>query len=471
MRALLITFLLASPAFAEKPKPMVVPVAPLVPNPFAAPPTSRIVYMHRCGPGGCTINAGSPDNSRTNTSQIASANTTIGAFTQSDEVWKKMVLCVKATFAPFDIQITETDPGLNVEHYEHVVGGKPTQLDPQLTNAGGVASFRCGGIDNAMNFTFDVYGGDADTLCWTAAQEIAHGFGLEHELDPKDPLTYLEGYLPKRFQAAPAQCGEGVPRICACTGGMQSSYQHILDMFGPGTPTPPMVTIRAPSAGKTVQPKFVTRVSVIDDSGIDHVELIIDGSKVTESYMDPYTMVAPADAIPEGPHQMEVRAYDVAGAPASAMIDITMGPPCTASKGCTDPDVCVAGVCLPGPDAPGGLGYDCTASSECISRNCVKDEGSSVGHCVEACDPSVEGVCPNGFECLPGGSSGVCWPTASGGCCDAGGSPGGPLMLTFGVLVIVLRPRRGARRSSARGGGGWGWCARDRASTEPQGRG
>ena len=443
MRSLLIVALLASPAFAEKPRPMVIDVGGGKPRPpLAALPTSRIVFMHRCPPSGCQIFSGTPDNSRTNTSQIASMNTTIGAFTQSDEVWKKMVLCVKATFAPFNITITETDPGPNVEHYEHVVGGKPTQLDPQLTNAGGVASFKCSGIDNAMNFTFDVYGGDYDTLCWTASQEIAHGFGLEHELDPKDPLTYLEGYLPKRFQAAPAKCGEGTPRICACTGGMQSSYQHILDMFGAGTPTPPMVAIKAPTANKVVQPKFVTRVSAMDDSGIDHVELIIDGGKITESYTEPYTMIAP-DVVAEGPHEMEVRAYDVAGAPASATINITMGPPCTAATGCSDPDVCVAGVCLPGPDAPGGLGYDCQASTECISRSCIKETGETVGHCVEACDPSVAGQCPNDFDCIPGGTGGVCWPVASGGCCDAGGTPGGPLALTFGVLVFVLRRRRG----------------------------
>jgi hypothetical protein len=442
MRALLITLLLASPAFAEKPRPVMIPVAPLVPQPLAAP-TSRIVYMHRCGVAGCAINAGTPDNSRTNTSQIASQNTTIGAFTQSDDVWKKMVLCVKATFAPFNIEITEQDPGPSVEHYEHVVGGKPTQLDPTLTNAGGVASFRCGGIDNAMNFTFDVYGADADTLCWTAAQEIAHGFGLEHELNARDPLTYLAGYLPKRFQAAPTACGEGTPRTCACTGGMQSTYTHILDMFGAGTATPPTVAIKSPTANKTVQPRFVTRVDVMDDSGIDHVELIIDGSKVpgSETSTEPYTIVAP-DTIEQGPHQLEVRAYDVAGTPASAMIDITMGPPCTASSGCTGSDVCVAGVCIPGPDAAGGLGYDCSANSECISRTCLKDQGQSYGHCVEQCDPAIEGVCPSGFECLA--DAAVCWPNDSGGgCCDAGTSPGGPLLLGFGILVIVLRRRRG----------------------------
>jgi hypothetical protein len=301
-----------------------------------------------------------------------------------------------------------------------------------------------------MTFTFDVYGSDADTLCWTASQEIAHAFGLEHVLNAKDPLTYLEGFLPKRFQAADAQCGEGIPRICKCTGGLQNSYEHILAMFGPGTPTPPMLFVKSPTNGKTVQPGFITRVTASDDSGMDHVEILIDGVKNAEAFEDPFTVKA-MDTIEPGPHTLEVRAVDVQGTPTSQMIDIVMGPPCTASTGCTGDDVCVAGVCTPGPDAPGGLGYECSAPTECISRNCVKD-GGAFGYCVEVCDPAVKGVCPSGFDCLDaGGGAGVCYPNESGGCCDTGGSGKGPMMLAFGVLALVLR-KRGARRSRTRGG-------------------
>ena len=128
------------------------------------------------------------------------------------------------------------------------------------------------------------------------------------------------------------------------------------------------------------------------------------------------------------------------------MRDIIMGPPCTASAGCEGTDVCLAGVCIPGPDAPGGLGYECSAATECLSRNCLKD-GGSFGYCVEQCNPAIEGVCPSGFDCLDaGGGAGVCYPNDSGGgCCDTGGSGKGPAMLAAGLLAIVLRRRRRAR--------------------------
>jgi hypothetical protein len=402
--------------------------------------SSRIVYLHRCPAAGCPILDGANDDSRQNISQIAASDTVIGAFTQSDDTWKKMLSCVRATFAPFDVMITDVDPG-QVPHYEHIVGGSPNQLRPDIGGAGGVAPKTCTDIPNAMTFTFDVYGSDHETLCWTAAQEVAHAFGLEHEMNAKDPLTYLEGNLPKRFQADDAQCGEGVPRICMCTGGTQNTYMHMLSMFGPGTPTPPMLTVKSPTNGKKLQPGFITRVNASDDSGLDHVEILIDGIKIADSYDEPYTIIAP-DVVEQGPHTLEVRALDVQGTPTTVALDVIMGPPCTASAGCDGVDVCVAGVCLPGPDAAGGLGYECSSSTECISRSCVKD-GGSVGHCTEACDPAIEGVCPSGFACIDAGGAGVCWPTESGGCCETGASGKGPALLGFGVLALVLRRRRG----------------------------
>ena len=59
--------------------------------------------------------------------------------------------------------------------------------------------------------------------------------------------------------------------------------------------------------------------------------------------------------------------------------------------------------------------------------------------------PAIEGVCPGGFDCVDaGGGAGVCLPNDSGGgCCDAGGSGKGALMLGAGVIALVLRRRRG----------------------------
>jgi hypothetical protein len=436
----------ATLAHAERLQPKIVPIAPMPPAgsltrvlPPPAEPSSRIVYMRRCPLGGCIINAGGED-SRSDQSSIAGSPRTITRFKQSDAVWTQLMDCMRATYAPFNIAITDVDPG-NVPHYEHVVGGNSsTELNPQLTGAGGVSPFTCGDIPNAMTFTFDVYGPDPDQLCWTAAQEVAHSFGLEHEINDKDPLTYLSGPLPKRFQATDTPCGEFEARTCDCGGLIQNSFEYILEMFGPGVPTPPNVAIKSPGTGKTVQPHFVVRVDATDDTAVERVEMYIDGVKLTETTKAPYKLIAP-DGIAEGPHALEVRAIDIQGTPASTSIDIVMGPPCTASDGCSGTDVCVMGVCLPGPDEPGGMGNFCQAETECISTQCIGDQNGNK-YCVEGCDGS-DGSCPDGFSCLAQGN--VCWPLEDTGCCQSNGAATGPTLLSLGVLALVIRRRKRVR--------------------------
>src|SRR5690606_34079819 len=98
------------------------------------------------------------------------------------------VACVKETFAPFDITITEQDPG-DMPHFEALFGGKPSDIndDPSFGNTIGLSPFDCGEIPNSIVFIFDATGPDPLTQCWTAAQEIAHSFGLEHLFLQKDP--------------------------------------------------------------------------------------------------------------------------------------------------------------------------------------------------------------------------------------------------------------------------------------------
>lgn len=436
---------------APRPQPVIVRV-PVV-TPPAAEPSSRLIFMHRCPTVGCVIRPGA-DNSGADTSSIPDQQVTIGGFKQGDVIWQRVMDCMRATYAPFNIGVTDVDPGNSVPHFENIVGGRPTELRADLAGAGGVAPFTCGEIPNAVSFTFDVYGPDSDALCWTAAQEVAHAFGLEHEYNAADPMTYLNGGPPmKRFQATDSACGEFQPRQCECTGGTtQNSYQHIIDLFGPGVPTAPTVAITAPTEGKKVQPRFVVRVNAEDDVGIDRLELWIDGADTgVVAKTKPYKLIAP-DTYEPGPHTVEVRAYDVQDTPATATLEVDLGPPCTASNGCSGADVCVMGVCVPGPNAAGGLGSYCNANTECLSGQCI---GDTMGNkfCVESCDGSA-GSCPEDFSCIDSGNGaadGVCWFTDSGGCCDAGGHPAGPMVLGASVIgFLVLRRRPGAGRRRAR---------------------
>jgi hypothetical protein len=440
MRGLAVVALLAIsvPARAERPWTGYIRVAQLAPP--AAVVSSRLIYMKRCPINGCAVRFGPTDDARTQTTSISQGDRVIGAYTQGDAVWAEVMACMRRTYAPFDINVTDVDPG-SIPHFEEIVGGRPSDLRNDIPNAGGVAPFTCDEIPNAISYTFDVYGPDAEALCWTAAQETAHAFGLEHEYLQKDPMTYMGGLLPKMFQDVDAQCGEFSVRPCQCPGRTtQSSYRMLLALLGAGVPTPPVVAITLPPDGKKVQPSFAIRAKASDDVAVDRVELWIDGAMAAMTKTNPYNFTAPQ--LPEGAHTIEARAYDVQDTPASSTITVNLGPPCTAAAGCDHPDVCVLGQCIPGPDQPGGIGYVCQDNNECLSQQCANG-GESLMHCVATCDGTAAS-CPNGFDCVAAGASSVCYPNPNAGCCDAGGSPQGPIVLGLGVAMLLMRRRRTA---------------------------
>jgi len=400
--------------------------------------SSHIIYLHRCDVSGCTVHYGMIDDSRTSTSSIADGDRTIGGFTQSEAVWQATLQCVKDTYAAFDVTITDVDPG-NVPHFEEIIGGTPDQLRGDIPNAGGVAPFNCDEVPNGISFTFDVYGPDPDSLCWTVAQETAHTFGLEHEYLQHDPMTYIQGDLPKRFQWQDAPCGTNTPAGCQCsTTGTQNSYKHIYTLFGVGQPTPPTVMITSPTDGKKVTPKFPILIDAQDDAAIDHLELWIDGVMVDATTGAPWHFTAPMLA--DGAHTIEIHAIDTTQMAAMTSITVNQGPPCTAAAACEGTDVCVDGGCIAGPGAPGGLGSICQTGEQCLSMQCAS-AGETFMHCVAPCDTTSAGSCPNNFECLASGTGGVCWPSAAGGCCSASGDPRASLLLGALVLAGVLRRR------------------------------
>jgi len=375
MRIALAVVLAATVAHAE-PRGAIITV-PRPPS-VAADVSSRIIFVRKCPSGGCIIHQGADDDSRTDTSSIAMGDRTIGSYKAGDTVWNQMMQCVRDTYAPFNITITDVDPG-NVPHFEHIVGGAASDLRNDFpSGVAGVSPFDCAEIPNAITYTFsDVYGltPDPQQLCWTVAQETAHALGLEHEYLASDPMTYLGGSLPKRFQAMDVSCGEYMTRPCMCPNQTQNSYKHIVTMFGAGNPTPPTVSIKSPGDGKTVQPHFAVRIDATDDVAIDHVELYVDGTLAGMTTTAPYVIDAPDLA--EGAHTVEARAYDVQETPASAQIMVDLGPPCTAGAVCQGTDVCVSGQCIPGPGVAGGLGSFCQEGHECLSTQCTT---TSDGH-------------------------------------------------------------------------------------------
>src|SRR3972149_3218701 len=193
------------------------------PRPQPAHEGPWIIYMNREGGAFTgTWNSTFADDSRRNLTSMFSGSATLPAFSYGDVTWNQVMQCMKEIYAPFDVTITDIDPG-DMPHIESVVAGNPEQLglDPYV---GGIAPYTCydegsgrGVIENSIVFTFAGtynYANNARDICETAAQEVSHSFGLDHEYLCKDPMTYLYGCGNKSFQDVYAACGEDRGRNC-----------------------------------------------------------------------------------------------------------------------------------------------------------------------------------------------------------------------------------------------------------------
>jgi hypothetical protein len=419
----------------------------------AAEPPSRIIYLNRCA-GGCEVRRGF-ESSINNTSEIIELSiANIPEFPYSDAVWDQVVQCVRDTYAPFNISITDQDPG-NVPHWENIVAGSPGDVGMQQ-GVGGVSPYdfnACSILENTITFTFaEVWGPDVTNLCWTAAQETAHSFGLDHEFLSTDPMTYLEGSgTVKRFQDVDAQCGEYEARDCYCPWNLQNSVEILNQIFGPSVPTPPDVTITEPSFGANVTPSFVIRAQIEDANGIARAQLEIDGNAVGVPVTSA-PWVFNASNLTEGTHRISVVATDNQGTEGSASAYVVVGPPCETPGDCTmqgDNLTCVDGRCVPGEGADGGLGDTCEDGGDCLSGQCASNGDGTEKYCIEFCEPGNNG-CPGDFGCKDlGNGQGVCWPGAGdgGGCLDAGkgsGVPTLPIGIGLALGALFFRRRRRA---------------------------
>lgn len=406
---------------------------------LAAPPlVSNTLYLNSCRPGGCALQPGF-DDSRTNHSSIAFSPTTLSAWPHGDALWEQLVTCVKATFRPFDIDVVVDDPGSSANHFEVMIAGTFAQLNPELEGAGGVAPFiGCGGSDdNVISFVFAQQSDDLEYLCGAVAQEAAHVWGLDHELDALDPMTYLDLGSLKRFQNRDSECGTQIhqPQLCTCGGTTQNSYAYLEQMFGATDLPPSVVTITSPGNNAWVKPGFPVHVMIDSVLGGTRATLAIDGNEVATLSPGPFAFNAPA-SLGGGMHVVTATGFDGGNRSESASIDVHVTSACSASMPCDEGQYCVGGYCLPGADVDGGLGAECLGNEGCVTNACASSNGEQL--CVAPCDDSA---CPAGFECI-GDETRVCWPDrGEGGCEVAGGEPALAILLGIGFGAIVLRRR------------------------------
>ncbi len=176
---------------------------------------SRVIYLNH---DGVILRPGDNDSSR-DRSSIVGQPTLISGWDVDDDTWLETALCIADIYAPFDVTVTDEDPG-DVPHIEAVIGGHPSDIGLP-DNVAGVSPFTsdCSIIERSVVFTFtDVLPDDPRIVCEVMAQEIAHSYGLDHEMLASDPMSYLDYAGERTFQDEMAPCGEFANRKCGING-------------------------------------------------------------------------------------------------------------------------------------------------------------------------------------------------------------------------------------------------------------
>jgi MYXO-CTERM domain-containing protein len=441
------------------------------------------LYLNRCT-GGCVIHGGATSDARTQQSSIPGpGDYTITEFASeagmtgaaADADWAKVVQCMKEVYSPFAVTVSDTKPAGGASYTEAIIAGNPSEI--QL-NGGilGIAPLAgdCSPQDNVISFSFaNHHGGTGQPriwdICWTAAQESAHAFGLDHEVQfsdgtsaCNDPMTYniVKPCGGERFfRNKPASCGEDTIRQCRC-GGSQNSHSKILAVFGAGQSIVPAPTssIILPADQATVTKGFTVQVSSGSARGVAKVELWLNGYNwatqqgaayggAGQPNPSTYALTAPAN-VPDGVIDVVAKAYDDLNIETdSTMITVTKGAPCATAASCLDGQKCEAGKCFWDPPA-GVLGNDCTYPQFCISGQCDGPDGAKI--CTQDCVVSATDSCPPGYDCISTSQTGgICYTQGqSSGCCSVDHESSHAIWVHagLGALVIGLVLRRRRRR-------------------------
>jgi MYXO-CTERM domain-containing protein len=464
--------LLSTTAAAETwaPKPTVIKES------YSPPPAeagggsiSNIIFVNSCRPGGCTITLGN-DNALTDESSIPNGASgqqfTLSAFVHGDAVWAQLMQCLREVYAPYDVVVTDEDPG-DVPHHMAIASGLPSQIG--WSGVGGVAvGTGCDPRNNVVSFSFlnDYPASQVVEMCATVAQESAHSFGLpDHIFDCSDPMTYLGPRCGQKFfRNRLMPCGEFQQSACSCGGARANTHVQLEGVFGPGAPpTPPVIEgILYPADGATLTNLSIVQVRAVDPRGVFKVEILLNGwlwatwqqpEMLVDAVPAELAITIPnADSVPAGVIDVEVRVYNDLMAMSSETVTVTKGSPCSSADSCADGQTCEEGRCA-WAQPTGQLGDACEFDQQCEGPNvydgrCESDGTQSI--CTRSCYVGVNDNCPaeEGYYCLGenDGDQGVCWLREETGCCstgaDRGGVPLAPLALAGVVGLLAVRRRR-----------------------------
>ena len=284
---------------------------PATGQPAAAVAQSRIIYLNRTG---ITLTPGN-DDSRTNKSSIINSTKQVPAWNTSAANWAATVTCMRDMFARWDVTVTDVNPG-NVPHMEAVFGGSPQNIG-MSAGVGGVSPFTqdCSVIENSIVFTFtNVFPDNPQTICEVMAQEVAHSYGLDHEMLASDPMTYLQYNGKRTFKDQTVSCGEYQNRACGIGGSVcranQNSVQLLDARLGIADNIAPTLGITSPADGATVEPGFMVAATATDNIAVTNATLLVDDQEVAMTPgAGPYSFATDA-MLAEGPHAITVTVTD-----------------------------------------------------------------------------------------------------------------------------------------------------------------
>ena len=281
--------------------------SPATHAPAGAVAQSRVIYLNHTG---ALLRPGDND-STTNTSSIVQQQVQVPAWNTDARDLGRHRRRASAICVAVRCQVVDTDPG-NVPHIEAIFGGSPTQVGLP-SNVGGVSPFTtdCSIIENSIVFTFTaaIPNITSREACEIMAQEVAHSYGLDHELLASDPMTYLSYNGNRAFQDQDVSCGEYQSRQCGINGSVcratQNSVQLLLARVGQGDAIAPVLMWSTPSDGETVAPGFSVDAAGTDNVAVTGATLLVDGVEAgTQPGAGPFSF-ATASTLADGPHTLE----------------------------------------------------------------------------------------------------------------------------------------------------------------------
>ncbi|MEO7729992.1 MAG: Ig-like domain-containing protein [Kofleriaceae bacterium] len=317
---------------------------------------SRTIYLNH---NGATLTPGQ-NNSQANTSSIVARLSQVPGWAASSADWAATMACMKDMWARFDVTITDVDPGAT-PHIEAIFARSPR--DVGITDyIGGISPFttNCSVIESSIVFAFtDNLAKKPRTICEVMSQEIAHSYGLDHELLAADPMTYLSYAGNRAFQDQDASCGEATARACGISGSTCRASQNSVALLRARVGSadrdnqPPSVGITTPADSATVAAGFAITATASDNVAIKTVTFYVDGELAATRTAAPYAL-ATDPALLAGNHTIVVEATDADGNTATEQREIVVASAATPATPASSTDGFAAMGCAAGRGRPGG---------------------------------------------------------------------------------------------------------------------